>query len=82
MQVGSLTQLRLLRVAQVNQITLFDVSDDGIPSDGDGDGDSTNDPTITLTDPNPDMEVVKTAFVNDNGDGLLVQGILFAIRLK
>ena len=40
----------------------------------DGDGDSTNDPTITLTDPNPDMEVIKTAFVNDNGDGLTGAG--------
>ena len=47
-----------------------DVSDDGLPGDADGDGDSTNDPTITLTDPNPAMEVIKTAFVNDNGDGL------------
>ena len=53
---------------------VFDVSDDNLPSDGDGDGDSTNDPTITLTDPNPDMEVIKTAFVNDNGDGLTGAG--------
>ena len=53
---------------------VFDVSDDNLPSDGDGDGDSTNDPTITLTDPNPDMEVIKTAFVNDNGDGLIGAG--------
>jgi gliding motility-associated-like protein/uncharacterized repeat protein (TIGR01451 family) len=47
-----------------------DVSDDGLPSDADVDGDSTNDPTITQTDPNPAMEVIKTAFVNDNGDSL------------
>ena len=53
---------------------VFDVSDDNLPSDGDGDGDSTNDPTITLTDPNPDMEVIKSAFVNDNGDGLTGAG--------
>ena len=53
---------------------VFDVSDDNLPSDADGDGDSTNDPTITLTDPNPAMEVIKTAFVNDNGDGLTGAG--------
>ncbi|MDG0968057.1 MAG: hypothetical protein P8N93_07085, partial [Flavobacteriaceae bacterium] len=51
-----------------------DVSDDGHPSDADVDGDSTNDPTITQTDPNPAMEVIKTAFVNDNGDGLTGAG--------
>jgi gliding motility-associated-like protein/uncharacterized repeat protein (TIGR01451 family) len=51
-----------------------DVSDDGLPSDADVDGDSTNDPTITQTDPNPAMEVIKTAFVNDNGDGLTGAG--------
>jgi gliding motility-associated-like protein/uncharacterized repeat protein (TIGR01451 family) len=49
---------------------VFDVSDDNLPSDGNLDGDSTNDPTVTLTDPSPAMEVIKTAFVNDNGDGL------------
>ena len=53
---------------------VFDVSDDNLPSDADDDGDSTNDPTITLTDPNPAMEVIKTAFVNDNGDGLTGAG--------
>ena len=51
-----------------------DVSDDGLPSDADGDGNSANDPTITQTDPNPAMEVIKTAFVNDNGDGLTGAG--------
>ena len=53
---------------------VIDVSDDGLPSDSDGDGDSTNDPTIVQTDPNPAMEVIKTAFVNDNGDGLTGAG--------
>ena len=53
---------------------VVDVSDDNLPSDGNLDGDSTNDPTITLTDPNPAMEVIKTAFVNDNGDGLTGAG--------
>ena len=53
---------------------VIDVSDDGLPSDADGDGDSDNDPTITITDPNPAMEVIKTAFVNDNGDGLIGAG--------
>ena len=53
---------------------VIDVSDDGLPSDADGDGESDNDPTITITDPNPAMEVIKTAFVNDNGDGLIGAG--------
>ena len=51
-----------------------DISDDGLPTDGNADGDPTNDPTVTLTDPNPAMEVTKTAIVNDNGDGLTGAG--------
>jgi uncharacterized repeat protein (TIGR01451 family)/gliding motility-associated-like protein len=48
----------------------FDISDDGLPTDANGDGDPTNDPTIVVTDPNPSMEVTKTAIINDNGDSL------------
>ena len=46
-----------------------DISDDG----DDSDGNTTNDPTLTIiggTIENPSVEVTKTAFVSDNGDGV------------
>ncbi|MGB1992209.1 MAG: DUF7507 domain-containing protein, partial [Flavobacteriaceae bacterium] len=59
-----------------------DVSDDGLPGDADGDDDSTNDPTTVSTDPNPSMELIKTATVNDNGDGLTGAGDIIRYTLE
>ena len=60
-----------------------DISDDG----DDSDGNMTNDPTITITNAvppvNSSIEVTKTAFVSDNGDGVngLGDTIIYTIRV-
>jgi gliding motility-associated-like protein/uncharacterized repeat protein (TIGR01451 family) len=59
-----------------------DVSDDGLPTDADADGDPTNDPTTVTTDPNPSLELIKTAIVNDNGDGLIGSGDIIRYTLE
>ncbi len=61
---------------------MSDVSDDGLPTDADADGDPTNDPTTVTTDPNPSLELIKTAIVNDNGDGLIGSGDIIRYTLE
>jgi uncharacterized repeat protein (TIGR01451 family)/gliding motility-associated-like protein len=79
---GTSNTVRVVASSPGKTNDVFDISDDGLPTDADADGDPTNDPTTVITDPNPSLELIKTATVNDNGDGLTGAGDIIRYTLE
>ena len=79
---GTSNTVRVVASSPGKTNDVFDISDDGLPTDADADGDPTNDPTTVTTDPNPSLELIKTATVNDNGDGLTGAGDIIRYTLE
>ena len=79
---GTSNTVRVVASSPGKTNDVFDISDDGLTTDADADGDSTNDPTTVTTDPNPSLELIKTATVNDNGDGLTGAGDIIRYTLE
>ena len=69
-QTGKIINSVIATANTVSNSSISDVSDDG----DDSDGNTTNDPTEVFIAPEPNIEVVKTATITDNGDQIIGEG--------
>jgi gliding motility-associated-like protein/uncharacterized repeat protein (TIGR01451 family) len=69
-ETGKIVNSVIASADTVSNSTISDVSDDG----DDSDGNTINDPTEVFIAPEPNIEVVKTATITDNGDQIIGEG--------
>ena len=69
-ETGKIVNSVIASADTVSNSTISDVSDDG----DDSDGNTTDDPTEVFIAPEPNIEVVKTATITDNGDQIIGEG--------
>jgi gliding motility-associated-like protein/uncharacterized repeat protein (TIGR01451 family) len=69
-ETGKIINSVIATANTVSNSSISDVSDDG----DDSDGNTINDPTEVFIAPEPNIEVVKTATITDNGDQIIGEG--------